>query len=195
MSIGVSRIQPPPTALNGAAPSVGGPVAPEVLRRFEQAVRTAALPLPAARPRDAPGGGALPAAGADKPGRAEQDMRSASSEHGLPDAAMLLLPSLLLPPAPVAAPAPGAVDPGVFADMMDQLWLREQNRQTREIKVKFGDDAWPATGASVLRLEDGGLSITVGMAPHGHPGDIEQLQQQLADRGLPVRNVMFVTES
>lgn len=99
------------------------------------------------------------------------------------------------PAAPTMAPPPAAaVDPSAFADMMNQLWLREQNRTTRELKVRFGDAAWPATGASMLRLDDGSLSITVDIARHGNPGDLDALRRQLESRGLAIADLSVSTE-
>ena len=191
-------VRPPgavtPVATSQSLAPTGKAVAPDALRRFELAVRTAALPLPGGNARAASGAIGAPIADVGKFGAEERDIDAGGADRVLPDALMYLWPSPP-PPAPLAPAAAVGIDPSVFADMMDQLWLREQNRQTREMKVKFGDSAWPETGASVLRLDDGSLSITVGVAPHGLPGDLERLKRQSAERGLPVREVVFATDS
>ncbi|PZN92745.1 MAG: hypothetical protein DCF31_15015 [Alphaproteobacteria bacterium] len=89
----------------------------------------------------------------------------------------------------VAAPPPAAVDPSAFADLVNQLWLREQQKTTRELRVRFGDGAWPATGARLLRHDDGSFGIEVSVGRHSQPGDIDALYRTLLDRGLPVASV------
>lgn len=94
-----------------------------------------------------------------------------------------------------AAPPPPSsmVDPSVFADMLTKLWLREQGRTTREVRVSFGDSAWPATGASLTRLEDGSLRVTVSLGDRGASGSaaIDSLKERLQARGLPVAEIAF----
>lgn len=97
--------------------------------------------------------------------------------------------------APVHAPPPAAahVDPGVFADMLTKLWTREQGRTAREVRVSFGDGAWPATGARLLRLDDGSLQVTVSLGQRG--GDVgeglEALRERLTARGLNIADIAY----
>lgn len=96
---------------------------------------------------------------------------------------------------PTQAPPPVAahVDPGVFADMLTKLWTREQGRTAREVRVSFGDGAWPATGARLLRLDDGSLQVTVSMGQRGGDigGGLEALRDRLAARGLNVADIAY----
>jgi len=111
------------------------------------------------------------------------------------------LASLLTPagglgaPAQVAAPPPPTsfVDPSAFADLLTSLWLREQGRTAREVRVSFGDSAWPATGARLIRQEDGSLRVAVTLGDRG-AGDhrsTEALKERLHARGLPVADISF----
>lgn len=96
---------------------------------------------------------------------------------------------------PMQAPPPVAahVDPAVFADMLTRLWTREQGRTAREVRVSFGDGAWPATGARLLRLDDGSLQVTVSMGQHGGDigGGLEALRERLTARGLNVADIAY----
>ncbi len=114
------------------------------------------------------------------------------------------LSSLLTPagglgaPAQVAAAPPPTsfVDPSAFADLLSRLWLREQGRTTREVRVSFGDSAWPATGARLIRLEDGSLQVAVTLGDRG-AGDFrsaDALKERLQARGLPVSAISFVAD-
>lgn len=92
---------------------------------------------------------------------------------------------------PMQAPPPVAahVDPSVFADMLTRIWTREQGKTAREVRVQFGDDAWPATGARLLRLEDGTLQVTVSMGQRGADAGLEGLRERLEARGLHVSDI------
>ena len=92
---------------------------------------------------------------------------------------------------PVQAPQGAAhVDPGAFADMLTRIWTREQGKTAREVRVSFGDAAWPATGATLLRLEDGSLRVTVSVGQHGGMGDdLVGLRERLSARGLNIADV------
>lgn len=114
------------------------------------------------------------------------------------------LASLLTPagglgaPAQVAAAPPPTsfVDPSAFADLLSRLWLREQGRTTREVRVSFGDSAWPATGARLIRLDDGSLQVAVTLGDRG-AGDLrsaDALKERLQARGLPVADISFVAD-
>jgi hypothetical protein len=101
----------------------------------------------------------------------------------------LSLATAQAPVQPVAVPdAPSPhVDPAVFAQLMTTLWLRERGKGTKEVRVTFGDDAWPATGARLVRNAAGALDVQLHVADGGalYEGDtLERLTQQLADRGL-----------
>lgn len=113
--------------------------------------------------------------------------------------ASLLTPAGLLGgPAPVAAPPPPTsfVDPSAFADLLTNLWLREQGKTTREVRVSFGNSAWPATGARLVRLEDGSLQVAVLVGDRG-AGDqsaSDALKERLQARGLTVSDISFQRE-
>ena len=96
---------------------------------------------------------------------------------------------------PMQAPPPvnHHVDPGAFADMLTRLWTREQGRTSREVRVSFGDAAWPATGARLLRLDDGSLSVTVSMGQRGSDvdGGLDGLRDRLTARGLKVADIAY----
>ncbi|TRW17376.1 hypothetical protein [Glacieibacterium frigidum] len=96
---------------------------------------------------------------------------------------------------PMQAPPPVAahVDPGAFADMLTKLWTREQGRTAREVRVSFGDAAWPATGARLLRLDDGSLQVTVSMGQRGGDigGGLDALRERLTARGLNVADIAY----
>lgn len=104
---------------------------------------------------------------------------------------------LLLPPGPgaahaAAAPPPATfVDPSAFADLLTGLWLREQGRTTREVRVRFGDAAWPATGARLVRAEDGSLHVALLLGDRGgvDGSGTEALAERLRARGLAVAAV------
>ena len=97
--------------------------------------------------------------------------------------------------APVQAPQGNAhVDPSAFAELLTQIWTREQGKTAREVRVSFGDGAWPATGATLLRLEDGSLRVTVSVGRHGGGGDLDALRERLNARGLNVADVAVEDE-
>lgn len=97
-------------------------------------------------------------------------------------------------PLPVQAPPPGAahVDPSAFADMLTRLWTREQGRTSREVRVSFGDEAWPATGARLLRLDDGSLQVTVSLGQRGADisGGLDGLRNRMAARGISIADIV-----
>lgn len=135
-----------------------------------------------------------PALAGPKP-RGDDRLRSALSEVRRDDSTTAQ--SLLTQPgpgfaAPMQAPQSSThVDPGAFADMLTQIWMREQGKTAREVRVSFGDAAWPATGATLLRLEDGSLRVTVSVGQGG--GDVGDglaaLRDRLNARGLNVADV------
>lgn len=93
-----------------------------------------------------------------------------------------------------AAPPPTSfVDPSAFAELLSNLWLREQGKSTREVRVNFGDSAWPATGARLVRLDDGSLQVAVlvGDRGAGDQGSGDALKERLQARGLMVADISF----
>ncbi|PCG09468.1 hypothetical protein COA17_06165 [Sphingomonas ginsenosidimutans] len=90
-------------------------------------------------------------------------------------------------PVTVAAhpPAP-QVDPSGFAQMLADLWTRENGRGAREVRVRFGNDSWPATGARLVRSADGLLDVTVEMAAGSAPPPLDTLGDALAQSGLSI---------
>ena len=99
---------------------------------------------------------------------------------------------------PIAAPdMPGPhVDPSAFAQLMTQLWLREKGKGAREVRVSFGEDAWPATGARLVRNAGGALDIQLHVADGGAAfgeDTLGGLQSQLASHGLAVGALQLET--
>lgn len=93
---------------------------------------------------------------------------------------------------PMQAPPPSSahVDPGAFADMLTTIWTREQGRTAKEVRVSFGDAAWPATGARLVRLEDGSLKVTVSVGYRGADvGNLDDLRDRMGLRGLSVADI------
>jgi hypothetical protein len=93
-------------------------------------------------------------------------------------------------PPPVTLPAmPAAhVDPSAFAQTMADLWTRENGRGSKEVRVRFGDSAWPATGARLVRNAAGTLDIalTTDTANGQYDARLDSLRGHLADAGLDV---------
>lgn len=93
-------------------------------------------------------------------------------------------------PPPVTLPAmPAAhVDPSAFAQTMADLWTRENGRGSKEVRVRFGDSAWPATGARLVRNAAGTLDIALTTDTANGPYDarLDSLRGHLADAGLDV---------
>lgn len=91
-------------------------------------------------------------------------------------------------PQPMAMPAmPAAhVDPGAFAQLLADLWTRENGKGTKEVTVTFGDRAWPATGARLVRNAAGTLDVALLLGNGGPPydGTLRALEAQLRDAGV-----------
>jgi len=91
---------------------------------------------------------------------------------------------------PQAMPMPAMpaahVDPGAFAQMLADLWTRENGKGTKEVTVTFGDSAWPATGARLVRNAAGALDVALllggGAPPYG--GTMRELEAQLRQAGV-----------
>lgn len=92
-------------------------------------------------------------------------------------------------------PAPPAPNPAAIADMIQRFWRHSGPAGARDVQVRFGEAAWPATGARLLRLPDGALAVEVRIDRHGRPGDPEALRRQLARRGLAIANVRFTHDA
>lgn len=184
-------------ATRAAPPAEPGPARPQpdLVQRFAAAVKRGDVPLP---PRQPAGKGPHPALSPGIPARPP------APAHGRPPTtpAPALAPPEEHPDltgfAPQLAPLPQAagltapapvtpqVDPAAFADMLNQLWLREQNRTVRDVRVRFGDAAWPATGARLQRLPDGSLQVEVLIDRHARRGNGDSLRAHLSARGLPI---------
>ena len=103
---------------------------------------------------------------------------------------------LALPGQPAAAPPAvlvtmpnPQVDPGGFAQMLADLWTRENGKGAREVRVRFGEDAWPTTGATLIRNSAGTLDIAVSMdAAQGRTRDpsLAALGRELGNSGLAI---------
>jgi hypothetical protein len=91
-------------------------------------------------------------------------------------------------PQPNTMPAmPAAhVDPGAFAQMLADLWTRENGKGTKEVTVTFGDRAWPATGARLVRNAAGTLDVSLLLGDRAPPYDstLRELEAQLQGAGI-----------
>lgn len=76
------------------------------------------------------------------------------------------------------APSP-TVDAGAFAQLLGQLWAQAKQKNEREVRVKFGPNAWPATGARMVMNAAGTLDISLQM-DRGGPEDLSGLADSLA---------------
>lgn len=104
------------------------------------------------------------------------------------------LPGQAAPPPPVTLammPSP-QVDPGAFAQMLADLWTRENGRGAKEVRVKFGADAWPATDALLVRNAAGTLDIAVGVGAGGGTRALAGLDEHLSQSGLEIGSLTLV---
>lgn len=90
------------------------------------------------------------------------------------------------PPVMIAHMPSPQVDPGAFAQMLADLWTRENGRGAKEVRVMFGSDAWPATGALLVRNAAGTLDISIGIASGSGGSSLDGLFEQLSASGLGV---------
>lgn len=102
----------------------------------------------------------------------------------------LALPGQPAAPPPImlaAMPSP-QVDPSGFAQMLADLWTRENGRGAKEVRVRFGADAWPATGALLVRNAAGALdiSVSIGDRSAGAEQRLAALGERLGEAGLPL---------
>ena len=89
------------------------------------------------------------------------------------------------------APSP-QVDASAFAQLLGQLWAQARQKNEREVRVKFGPNAWPATGARMVMNAAGSLDISLQMEPDG-PDDLSGLADSLARSGVAVGSLAAET--
>lgn len=87
--------------------------------------------------------------------------------------------------APLPAPPPH-VDPSGFAQMLADLWTRENGRGDKRVQVRFGAEAWPATGALLVQNAQGVLEVEIDLAPGNGAGSNVALSEAFRDAGLNV---------
>ncbi|MBA2934207.1 hypothetical protein HZF05_08845 [Sphingomonas sp. CGMCC 1.13654] len=80
------------------------------------------------------------------------------------------------------APSP-TVDASGFAQLLGQLWAQAKQKNEREVRVKFGPNAWPATGARMVMNAAGTLDIALQM-DRGGPEDLSDLARRLGQSGI-----------
>jgi len=89
------------------------------------------------------------------------------------------------------APSP-MVDASGFAQLLSQLWAQAKQKNEREVRVKFGPNAWPATGARMVMNAAGSLDIALQME-RGAPDDLSGLADGLARSGVAVGSLAAET--
>lgn len=91
-------------------------------------------------------------------------------------------------PVPMPSPPPPQVDPSAFAQLMTQLWARENGKGSKEVRVQFGPATWPTTGARLVQNAAGTLDVKLYVGEQAPPSDgsLAALRQGFADRGLHV---------
>ncbi|NIJ22194.1 hypothetical protein FHS95_003909 [Sphingomonas naasensis] len=98
---------------------------------------------------------------------------------------------------PMGMPAmPAAhVDPSAFAQLLADLWTRENGKGAKEVTVTFGDRAWPATGARLVRNAAGTLDVALLVGDGAPPYDatLRQLEAQLRDAGVALGSLSMET--
>lgn len=99
-------------------------------------------------------------------------------------------------PLPMPAMPSPMADPGAFAQMLADLWTRENGRGSKEVRVRFGSSAWPATGARLVRAEGGALEIAlfVGDRGHAYADALPGLEAQLGRSGLAVDRLVLAED-
>ncbi|QNA86393.1 hypothetical protein G4G27_22225 [Sphingomonas sp. So64.6b] len=110
--------------------------------------------------------------------------RESQDQHGQGFGA----PAQSVPIVPLAMPAMPAphVDASAFAQMLADLWTRENGKGAREVQVRFGANAWPATGARLVRNAAGALDIALQVGDGGRAyGDrLQGLGAYLEEAGV-----------
>ncbi len=115
--------------------------------------------------------------------RREDDRDNGGQSNGQSFAGQLAAPVVGVP----TMPAPH-VDPGAFAQMLADLWTRENGKGAREVSVRFGRDAWPATGARLVRNAAGTLDIALEVADgnRDYADRLPGLARHLGEAGVAV---------
>ncbi len=91
------------------------------------------------------------------------------------------------PPIVLTAMPSPQVDPSAFAQMLADLWTRENGKGAKEVRVRFGADAWPTTGARLVRNAAGTLDIALHVDSAASGGDrLAELGDHLADAGIAI---------
>lgn len=113
----------------------------------------------------------------------DEDRDTGGQSGGQSFAGQLAAPVVGVP----TMPAPH-VDPAAFAQLLADLWTRENGKGSREISVRFGSDAWPATGARLVRNAAGTLDISleVGGGDPSYADRLPGLARHLNDAGIAV---------
>lgn len=106
-------------------------------------------------------------------------------------------PGAVVPTMVTADVAAAHVDPGAFAQMLADLWTRENGKGAKEVLVRFGNRTWPATGARLVRNAAGGLDVALMVGDGGRAyGDrMPQLEAALNDAGVTLGSLELSTES
>lgn len=102
--------------------------------------------------------------------------------------------------APVMVPADATaphIDPSAFAQMLADLWTRENGRGSKEIRVRFGDRAWPATGARLVRNAAGTLDVAlfVGDGGRAYGDKLAGLEGALTDAGVDLGSLAIENDA
>lgn len=126
--------------------------------------------------------------------RGTLDRREA--ERGGEQALGMVSPSHAPVPTAAALPVPAPhVDPSAFAQTLADLWTRENGRGDRQVRVRLGADAWPATGVLMVQSADGLLDVTVDMAAGHTTAPTDALAQALGAAGLTVGRVAMAEDA
>lgn len=93
-------------------------------------------------------------------------------------------------------PAPH-VDPGAFAQMLADLWARDNGRGAKEVRVRFGDRAWPATGARLVRNAAGALDVAllVGDGGRAYGDKLAGLEDALGRAGVDLGSLAIENDA
>lgn len=98
--------------------------------------------------------------------------------------AMLQQPAAAPNAAMIAQMPNPQVDPSGFAQMLADLWTRENGKGAKDVRVRFGGGAWPVTGARLVRSADGLLDVTIEGGPDATNLPLDTLAPQLREAGL-----------
>lgn len=99
---------------------------------------------------------------------------------------------------PLAAPVATAdlaaphIDPGAFAQLLADLWTRENGKGSKEVRVRFGERAWPATGARLVRNAAGTLDVAlqVGDGGRAYRDRLGGLEEALIGAGVNLGSLL-----